>query len=182
MYRRQQRGFNLIEVLVALVVLSLGLLGIAGLQISSVRNTQGSYYRSLATVFMNDLAERVYANTPGVLSYGTYNSGTAGCVVPANICARESTTGTAPAACTAAQMATYDLFSVACGMPNGTGRLGGVVNSLPGGALTTNCGACTATSPITITVSWTDQGSSGTTNAQSMLAGANQQASLVIQP
>lgn len=187
MVRNGQRGFNLIEVMIAVVVLSLGLLGVAGLQLSSVRNTQGSFQRSLAAVYMNDMAERIYANTPGVLTYGTFDSNGNNCAAPAQICARESTTGAVPATCTAAQMATYDLFAVTCGMPNGAGRSGGVLNTLTNGRLRTACtnplgGACNATSPITITVSWADRGSSGSTNADAQSTTNAQTISLVIQP
>ena len=179
---RHQSGFSLIEVMIAVVVLSLGLLGVAGLQLSSVRNTQGSYLRSQAVVYMNDLAERIYSNSPGVLTYSSYTN-VGNCAAPAQICARESTTGTVPAVCTPAQMATYDLFAVACGMPNGTGRAGGVVNALPGGQLQTTCTApCTATTPITITVNWTDTGSSGNSNANAQSAGTPQVITLVVQP
>lgn len=55
-------GFTLIEVLVSMVVLSLGLLGLAGLQAAALKNNQSSYYRSQATQFAYDLADRIRAN------------------------------------------------------------------------------------------------------------------------
>ena len=57
--RRQQRGVTLIEVLVTIVVLSLGLLGMAGLQLSSMRLSQGSQMRSTAAQLATDMAERM---------------------------------------------------------------------------------------------------------------------------
>ena len=57
-----QSGTTLIEVLVAVVVLSIGLLGIAGLQLSALRNTQGAYERSAAVILANSLAERMAAD------------------------------------------------------------------------------------------------------------------------
>jgi type IV pilus assembly protein PilV len=76
-----QSGFNLVEVLVALVVLSFGLLGIAGLQITGVRGSQSSLYRSQAVVFMSDMSERIYSNRPGALAgaYAALNSGGLNC-------------------------------------------------------------------------------------------------------
>ena len=56
------RGFTLVEVLVALVVLSIGLLGIASLQLSSLRWNQGAAARSQATLLAYDIVDRMRAN------------------------------------------------------------------------------------------------------------------------
>jgi type IV pilus assembly protein PilV len=56
------RGFTLIEVLVALVVLSIGLLGIASLQLSSLRWNHGASLRSQATLLAYDIVDRMRAN------------------------------------------------------------------------------------------------------------------------
>ena len=55
-------GFTLIEVLIAMLVLGVGLLGLAGLQANSLRNAQSAYNRSLATELAYDLADRMRAN------------------------------------------------------------------------------------------------------------------------
>lgn len=60
--KRSQRGFTLVEMLVALLVLSVGLLGIAGMQLASLRNTQGAYVRSQASILAYDITERMRAN------------------------------------------------------------------------------------------------------------------------
>lgn len=62
-------GFTLIEVLIAMVVLAVGLLGLAGLQATSLRNSQSAYNRSQATQLTYDLADRMRANIPGVATY-----------------------------------------------------------------------------------------------------------------
>lgn len=54
-------GFSLVEVLVALVVLSIGLLALAGLQLKSVQFAHSSYQRSVAVSQANDLIERIWA-------------------------------------------------------------------------------------------------------------------------
>ena len=59
---KRVRGFTLIEVLVALLVLSIGLLGIAGLQLSSVRDNHSAYLRTQASVLANDILDRMRAN------------------------------------------------------------------------------------------------------------------------
>jgi type IV pilus assembly protein PilV len=62
-------GFTLIEVLIAMLVLAVGLLGLAGLQGSSLKNAQSAYNRSVATELAYDLADRMRANnTPNGLS------------------------------------------------------------------------------------------------------------------
>lgn len=58
---RRSRGFSMIEALVAMVVISVGLLGVAALQAKSLQFTRASYQRSLATLQANDLVERLWA-------------------------------------------------------------------------------------------------------------------------
>jgi type IV pilus assembly protein PilV len=58
----RQRGVSLIEVLVAVVVLSLGLLAMAGLQLSGLRASQGGLLRSTAAQLASDMAERMRSN------------------------------------------------------------------------------------------------------------------------
>jgi type IV pilus assembly protein PilV len=55
-------GFSLVEVLISIVVLSIGLLGAAGLMGASLRNTNTAYYRSQATVLADDILDRMRAN------------------------------------------------------------------------------------------------------------------------
>lgn len=58
-----QRGVSLVEVMVATVVLSLGLLGLAGLQASGLRVGQSSVHRSQAAQLAYDVIERMRANS-----------------------------------------------------------------------------------------------------------------------
>jgi type IV pilus assembly protein PilV len=67
-----QRGFTLLEVLVAIVVFSVGLLGIAGLQVAGMRYTHGSQLRSLATMQAENMADNMRANRVAVAD-GHYN-------------------------------------------------------------------------------------------------------------
>lgn len=66
---RRMRGMGLVEVLVAVVILSLGLLGLAGLQAASLRASQGSLYRAQATTLASDLAERMRTNLGEARNY-----------------------------------------------------------------------------------------------------------------
>ena len=67
MYLRK-KGFTLIEVLVALLILSISLLGMAGLQIVSLQSSGSSLSRSQATMMAYDLAERMRRN-PGQATF-----------------------------------------------------------------------------------------------------------------
>jgi type IV pilus assembly protein PilV len=64
----RQRGATLIEVLIAVVVLSIGLLGLAGLQVTSVQSNHSAYQRSQASLLANDLADRMRANRTEALT------------------------------------------------------------------------------------------------------------------
>jgi type IV pilus assembly protein PilV len=55
-------GFSLIEVLISIVILSVALLGTAGLTAASLKSTNTSYYRSQATVLADDMLDRMRAN------------------------------------------------------------------------------------------------------------------------
>lgn len=59
---RPQRGSSLIEVLISMVILSLGVLGAATYISSSMKNSQSSYVRSQATWLAGDIIDRMRAN------------------------------------------------------------------------------------------------------------------------
>lgn len=60
--RRKAAGFTLVEALVALLTLSIGLLGVAGLQLAGVRANQSAAWRSQATYLASDILERMRLN------------------------------------------------------------------------------------------------------------------------
>lgn len=70
--RRRQRGFTLIEVLVAVVILAIGLLGLAALQNSGLQGSQEAYLRSQATLLASDITDRMRANRAAALN-GDYD-------------------------------------------------------------------------------------------------------------
>ena len=68
---RGQRGTSLIEVLVTIVILAIGLLGLAGLQTRLQVSEMESYQRAQALVLLNDMAGRLSANRTNAASYET---------------------------------------------------------------------------------------------------------------
>ena len=68
-YAHRARGFTLIEAMVALVVLAVGMLGIAGLYVTTLRSSGGAIYRMQAVNLAADLADRIRANPGGQTAY-----------------------------------------------------------------------------------------------------------------
>lgn len=93
--RRRQRGVGLIEVLVAVLILSLGMLGMAGLQTRAMKANQSSYARTQAVMLSYYMLDAMRADRATALG-GTfpYNTGTLTAGVIAPICAASAITGT----------------------------------------------------------------------------------------
>ena len=92
---RVQRGFSIVEAMVALLVLSVGMLGIAGLYVTTLRASGSALYRTQAVNFAADMADRIRANP---------TAGNAYAAAPGdNNCAEGS-------ACSPAQLAADDVF------------------------------------------------------------------------
>jgi type IV pilus assembly protein PilV len=70
--RRIAPGFTLLEVLIAIVVVAFGLLGLAGLQVFSLKNNQSASLRVAATNLTTDIIDRMKANYIGVIN-NNYN-------------------------------------------------------------------------------------------------------------
>jgi type IV pilus assembly protein PilV len=130
---KRHRGVSLIEVLVALLILSIGLLGVAGLQVVALRSNHGSFVRGQAVLLASDMADRMRANRLGVISaagtdIGNYDSANvAGNFQAAadNTCTQVGVT--APNVCTVTQMAAHDRFEwdqiLDDRLPAGTGQV-----------------------------------------------------------
>lgn len=84
--RRSMGGFSLIEVLIALLVLALGLLGFALLQTLNLRYTQSANYRTEATNLASDLLDQMRANRLSAAQYVNATFAAGAVVVPATGC------------------------------------------------------------------------------------------------
>lgn len=89
--RRSAGGFSLIEVLVALVVLSIGLLGVAMMQIMSLRFTQSANQRTIATNLAYELIDMARANRVMSASYAATYTDFGNPSVPPGGCLRAAT-------------------------------------------------------------------------------------------
>jgi len=98
---QNNRGTSMVEVLVAMVVMVIGLLGTAGMQVSSMRSHHDAYERTIALHQVSDMADRMRANMPGVAE-GLYqiNDGT-----------QNPNCADAAANCTVQQMVDFDVFN-----------------------------------------------------------------------
>jgi type IV pilus assembly protein PilV len=146
-----QSGFTMIEVMVALVVMSIGLLGIAKLVLYSAHSNDSAYMRSQATELAYEILDNMRANRTQALA-GSYNTALAtGPVVPGALCLGVG------ANCSAPQLAAYDLYQWKT-------RLAAPTGALPSGqGSVAVAGGTPATA--TIIVSWDDNA------AQAAIAG-----------
>lgn len=144
----EQKGFTLIEILVAIVILSLGLLGLAGLQAASLTNNQTAQFRSIATQQAYDMADRIRANLAGVAA-GSYDA--LGANTPADPACIHTAGG-----CTVADVAVTDHYqwNTTNGrlLPNGAGSVDCVLG--PGANCSNNINALRT---FDITVQWTEK-------------------------
>lgn len=115
---RTQRGFTLLEVLVALLVLAIGLLGLAGLMVQGLRFNHDAYVRSQATFLAYDLFERMRLNRAQA---GAYAGGDPGgtCNDPANpialndrICWHEQIAATLPGGTATVAAGANDTYTI----------------------------------------------------------------------
>jgi len=72
--RHQQSGSTLLEILVTIVILSFGLLGVAGLQMVGLKNNKSALYRSQASIMAYDMIDRMRVNRKQTQD-GGYNTG-----------------------------------------------------------------------------------------------------------
>lgn len=80
--RRDQRGTSLLEVLISVLIMAVGLLGIAAMQATALRNSQGSTERSQAVIQSYAIMDAMRANRDQALT-GAYNTGGWMCALPA---------------------------------------------------------------------------------------------------
>ena len=151
--RRRQAGVSIVEALVALVILSVGMLGIAGLYLESIRANRTALSRTTAVQLVNDMGDRIRANRGGIDQYtlvsGTPPTGGVDC----------ATTN-----CTAAQLALFDKVrwyqAVVAGLPNGADG-----TTLPLTSIVYTAPTATVPARYVITAQWLEPGNTDRASA-----------------
>jgi type IV pilus assembly protein PilV len=135
--RIRQSGFSLVEVLIALVIMSVGMLGIAGLYVQSMQAGRTSMFRHNAVTLAGDVADRIRANPTAAVSY----------IVPVGA---DNSCVTGGVNCTPAEMAANDVLL----WKDQAGE------TLPNGDVTIVFTAAAGATPPSyqITVTWTEPG------------------------
>lgn len=117
----KNKGFTLIEVLITVVILALGLLGLAGLQINSLRNNLSAEHRGKAAQLAYDMTDRMRSNTNrnNLAQLGDYKN---------NAATEEASCIAVPVVgCTGTEQAGHDKFEwereIANSLPLGQGRI-----------------------------------------------------------
>lgn len=130
-----QRGFSLVEVLIALIIMSVGMLGIASLYVQSMQAGRTSLFRHHAVTLAGDIGDRIRANPTAGAAYaaggGTINNCVDGGIV-----------------CSPAQMAAEDIQVWQTQ----------AVDTLPGSNVTVVFDNSVVPPTYTITVNWTEPG------------------------
>ncbi|MEO5328137.1 MAG: type IV pilus modification protein PilV [Magnetococcus sp. THC-1_WYH] len=101
---QHQGGMLLIEILVSLLIFSLGITSIVKLQIGAMMAHYDAVQRTNATLLAYDIIERMRANSNNLSGYINVTVGTGATVAPSPTCTSLAT------ACTGAQMATKDVY------------------------------------------------------------------------
>ncbi|WP_455374919.1 type IV pilus modification protein PilV [Kaarinaea lacus] len=123
----QQKGFSIIEVLISVLVISIGLLGMAGLQTTGIQQSHNSYLKTQASMLAYDMADRMRSNLQGVAAghYNSINNGTLDLITSEPVCADTN-------ACTAEEIASIDIYqwtsadttgSISAALPSGHGMV-----------------------------------------------------------
>lgn len=154
---KQESGFTLIEILVTMFILAIGLLGLAGMTTEGMKNNQGAYLRTQASILAYDMVDRIRANKDQVAGYQGFSTVGASTTPPSCV---SSTSG-----CTAADRVTADLVE----WTRQVQGVGSGIAMLPGGQGRIVFDG--ASSVYTITIEWQEVGRKG--DAGEVVAGDN---------
>lgn len=148
----------MIEVLISVLILAVGLLGMAALQMNGLRNNQTAYFRAQATQLAYDMADRMRTNIDEAQN-GTYDNGAA------------SGDDCATSACNESQMVGYDFAQwtadLAAQLPSGTGSV--CIDSTPEDG-DTGSPECDGTGTVYAIKVWWDDDRSGDANQRFVMS------------
>lgn len=147
---RRETGVAMLEVLIAILIMSFGLLGVAGMQLVGMRSSNTAHLRSVATFQAYDIADRMRANMTAVRDTNASNNYSS--ISCATTYSSPSCAGPFGAAgCTPTEMRNYDAAAWcttnASLLPGGGGTVSNVANS----------------NAFQITITWTERCQTGET-------------------
>ncbi len=155
---QSQHGFNMLESMIATLIISVGLLGVAGMQMIAMKGANHAFQQGKASDLMKGLLERMRSNSDGVYA-GNYNIASSKNYKCSTVLAKNCEDGTT--VCTADNLAKSDLYRTICGA-------GGLKTSLLNSSLSISCqgGAGTCASGINFKINWNERvlGSEGSGN------------------
>ncbi|MGQ9427295.1 type IV pilus modification protein PilV [Gilvimarinus sp. F26214L] len=155
---RKQSGIGLIEVLIAMIIFALGILGLASMQLSAKRTAYDALQRSIATNLARDVLERIRSNpSPAALAvYGAADEigGATLGSEPTPTCSSEATE------CEPAQLATHDLWEWERALDGASETLAG---NMAGGLVSPKACITNTNNVIKVVIAW--KGSEGLQDA-----------------
>jgi type IV pilus assembly protein PilV len=154
--KRTHCGFTLIEVMIAMLVMSLGLLGIAATLVTAMHSATSNYLKQQAVQTTYDMADRMRSN---FVAASVPNSSNPYIVALTSPAASVPSPDCSATVCSAANMAAYDVWQWQTALKN----------DLPGGlgSISVVPDPATGVAQVTITVQWSDQPAQATFNAAS---------------
>lgn len=167
------RGFTLVEVMVAVFVMTVGLLGIAALQITSKQTNFEALQRMTASQLAQEMLERIRANPEQLAVYTNNGAGRkfdvetlaeAGAAAPCNV----DPVSNMPVNCLASQIAEFDLYEISLAISGVTEQASTGAGTPTGGLLSPwMCieGPATAPGNVTVAVAWRGATALGSTPA-----------------
>lgn len=162
-----QHGASLLEILITILIVAFALLGIAGLQLASVRYQQTAHLRATAMTQVQTMAERIRSNSgalAGATDVSAYRA--ANDYANASTIPSDPACGLGGAVCSAAQSAQRDLRewrqALARELPGGRGSL-----------FTVTSGGVTSVNARTVIVMWTEKGQDSDDNLASAPTDSN---------
>jgi type IV pilus assembly protein PilV len=153
-YSKYQLGISLIESMIATLIISLGILGVAGMQMIAMKGNSHAVQQGQASDVMNGLLERMRSNVAAVYAddYTITDSSTYQCGTALSKNCEDGVTK-----CNGTELAKSDLYHTICGYD--AAHLSGIRSVLADGAISVSClgGVGSCDKGINFKVSWSER-------------------------
>lgn len=146
MLMREQRGFGMLEALISMVIIMIGVLGMVGMQMLAINNTENARYQSIAAVQASSMTAQMLAN----IAYWGAAPATVTVIDTTVTGIANSTVNCGLNVCTAAQMAFFDVREWGRLMRNET-------SALPSGEGTITCVTAVSPTVCRVRMTWTQK-------------------------